>query len=407
MLSTGSRFSPGFPLVEQSAIDELRKLHAGELEFYSEYLDIVRFPSKTFHSLFRDYLRNKYVDDVPDVIVLIFVGNLVVAQQLLDDIFPGTPVVAVGLSEEELSGSKVSQYLAGTVQRSDPGGTIELILRLQPEIERILLIGGVAEVDRQVMARATKVARSFGGRVEVEVWADRSMDAILQGVRALPPRTAILFTRMFRDGAGRAVISSQAAQAVAKVSNAPVYVMSDPMLGTGAVGGSVADTLALGKRAGELGELILRGAEPKSLRLEIRSTGVPIFDWRALQRWRIGESRLPQNSSVRFRPTSIWDQYRGYIVIALGVFLLQAALISGLVFNRLNRRRAEKELRDNQELLEMATRAGGLGLWARDLNGNDVWVNPVLRAELGIGPNEAVRVGDILAAFILMTKSES
>ena len=397
MLSTGSRFSPGFPLVEQSAIDELRKLHAGELELYSEYLDIVRFPSKTFHSLFRDYLRNKYVDDVPDVIVLIFVGNLVVAQQLLDDIFPGTPVVAVGLSEEELSGSKVSQYLAGTVQRSDPGGTIELILRLQPEIERILLIGGVAEVDRQVMARATKVARSFGGRVEVEVWADRSMDAILQGVSALPPRTAILFTRMFRDGAGRAVISSQAAQAIAKVSNAPVYVMSDPMLGTGAVGGSVADTLALGKRAGELGELILRGAEPKSLRLEVRSTGVPIFDWRALQRWRIGESRLPQNSRVHFRPTSIWDQYRGYIVIALGVFLLQAALISGLVFNRLNRRRAEKELRDNQELLEMATRAGRLGLWARGLNGNDVWVNPVLRAELGIGPNEAVRVGDILS----------
>ena len=83
VLSTGSRFSPGFPLVEQSVIDELRKLHAGELELYSEYLDIVRFPSKTFHSLFRDYLRNKYVDDVPDVIVLIFVGNLVVAQQSL------------------------------------------------------------------------------------------------------------------------------------------------------------------------------------------------------------------------------------------------------------------------------------------------------------------------------------
>ena len=124
---------------------------------------------------------------------------------------------------------------------------------------------------------------------------------------------------------------------------------------------------------------------------------MPIFDWRALQRWRISESRLPQNSSVHFRPTSIWDQYRGYIVIALGVFLLQAALISGLVFNRLNRRRAEKELRDNQELLEMATRAGRLGLWARGLNGNDVWVNSVLRAELGIGPNEAVRVGDILS----------
>ena len=269
VLSTGSRFSPGFPIVEQGVIDELRKLHAGDLEFYSEYLDIVRFPSKSFHWLFRDYLRNKYVDDVPDVIVLVFVGNLVVARQLLNDIFPGTPVVAVGLTEEELSRSKVSQDLTGIVQRSDPGGTIELILRLQPEIQRILLIGGVAEVDRQVMARATLAARSFSGRVEFEVWDKRSMVEVLQAVTVLSPRTAILFTRMFRDGAGRAVNSSQAVQAVAKVSNVPVYLMTDPGLGTGAVGGSVANIPALGKRAGELAERILSGAVPNSLPLEI------------------------------------------------------------------------------------------------------------------------------------------
>ena len=111
VLSTGSRFSPGFPIVEQGVIDELRKPHAGDLEFYSEYLDIVRFPTKAFIGFSRDYLRNKYIDDVPDVIVLVFVGNLVVAGEACSSIFPGTPVVAVGLTEEELSRSKVGQDL--------------------------------------------------------------------------------------------------------------------------------------------------------------------------------------------------------------------------------------------------------------------------------------------------------
>jgi hypothetical protein len=46
MLSTGNRFSIGFPIVEQNAVDKLRQLRPGELEFYSEYLDIVRFPSE-------------------------------------------------------------------------------------------------------------------------------------------------------------------------------------------------------------------------------------------------------------------------------------------------------------------------------------------------------------------------
>ncbi|MGZ8424731.1 MAG: ABC transporter substrate binding protein [Candidatus Binatia bacterium] len=378
-------------------IDELRKLHAGDLEFYSEYLDIVRFPSKSFHWLFRDYLRNKYVDDVPDVIVLVFVGNLVVARQLLNDIFPATPVVAVGLTEEDLSKSKVSQDLTGIVQRSDPGGTIELILRLQPEIKRILLIGGVAEVDRQVMARATLAARSFAGRVEFEVWDKRSMVDILQAVTVLSPRTAILFTRMFRDGAGRAVNSSQAVQAVAKVSNVPVYLMTDPGLGTGAVGGSVANIPALGKRAGQLTERILSGAMPNSLPLEILTNGVPIFDWRALQRWGISESRLPPDSIIRFRPPSMWEQYRWYIIGALVLFLLQAVLIAGLVFSRIRRRRVEAALQENQELMEMATSAGGLGLWARDLRSDDVWVNAMLRKLLGIGPNVPVRAADLLA----------
>jgi hypothetical protein len=101
VISTGSRFSVGFPIVEQNAVEKLRQLYPAELEFYSEYLDIVRFPSASYHRVFRDYLRDKYADDVPDLIVLIYVGNLGVAEKLLEQIYPDTPVVAAGLTEEE------------------------------------------------------------------------------------------------------------------------------------------------------------------------------------------------------------------------------------------------------------------------------------------------------------------
>ena len=43
MISTGSRFSPGFALVEQSALETMAKLGPGRIDFYSEYLDIIRF----------------------------------------------------------------------------------------------------------------------------------------------------------------------------------------------------------------------------------------------------------------------------------------------------------------------------------------------------------------------------
>ena len=122
-VSTGSRFSVGFPPLEQSIIDRLRLLHPGPLEFYGEYLDLVRFPRESYQRLFRDFLREKYTDDPPDLIMLTYVGNLFVAEELLENLFPKIPVVAAGLTEEEIPAKRAGRHLTGLAQRSDPGGT--------------------------------------------------------------------------------------------------------------------------------------------------------------------------------------------------------------------------------------------------------------------------------------------
>ena len=397
MISTGNRFSaPGFSVAEQAAFETLRQFGAGQIEFYSEHLDIVRFTDESFRRLFRDYLKGKYADNSPDVIILIYVGNLAITAKLLEQLFPGVPVVVAGLTEEAVPVGSLGGHLTGVAQRSDPQGTIELMLGLQPETRRIVVIGGTAEVDTHVIGRARQAARSLTGRIEFDFWTNRPMSEITNAVRSLPPQTAILFTRMFRDGTGRPVNSVQAAQSIAKSANVPVYIMTDAMLGTGAVGGSMVHLTALGQQAGAMAKQILDGARPASLSLELRTAGVPIFDWRALQRWGINESRLPPNSIIRFRPPSMWEQYRWYIIGALALFLLQAVLITALVLNRIRRRRAENELRENQQLMEMAASAGRLGLWSRDLNGEDVWVNSVLRAQLAMGPNDTVRADDLV-----------
>jgi PAS domain S-box-containing protein len=396
LLATGSRFSVGFPILEQNAVEKLRQLRPGELEFYSEYLDIIRFPSEKHRQIFRDYLNNKYVEDVPDLIIFIYVGNLSLAQNVLAELFPATPVVAAGLTEEDLPAGPLGRRATGIAQRSDPDGTIKLLLRLQPDVKRIVVIGGTAEVDRQVTNRVLESSRRFAG-VEFEIWDNRSTGEVLKAVTSLPPRTVILFSRMFRDGAGQAVISSVAAESIAKVSSVPVYVMNDSTLGSGVVGGSVSDIAALGQRAGELANLILSGSEPKSIPLEILSRGKPIFDWRAMQRWGISESRLPPNSIVRFRPPSIWEEYRWYILGAFIIVCLQSAMILDLLLQRRSRLRVEGQLRENHYLMDLATKAGKMGLWMRDLRKGNFWVNPNLRSLFGFGQTDVIQFEDVLA----------
>ena len=396
IVSTGSNFAPGFTHAAETVADTLRQLESGPLELYSESLDIVRFPSGSYSRLFRNYLSEKYIDYPLDLILLIYVGNLGLAEKLLKELFPGVPIVVIGLTEEEISPGQLGTHLTGLAQRSDPRGTIELVLRLQPETRRIVVIGGTAEVDTQVTSRAQEAARSLTRRIDFDFWTNRPMSEMTQAVRSLPPQTAILFTRMFRDGAGQAVNSTQAVKLIAESANAPVYIMTSTLLGSGAVGGSAVDVAALARRAGQLAHDILSGVAPESLPFEIRTDGVPMFDWPALKRWGISEARLPPDSMIRNRPRSVWAQYRWYIIGALIIMTMQATMIVDLLVQRARRRRAESKQRETQEIMELAASAGELGLWMRDPKGGDFWANPQFRSLLGPDTNDALRFEDVV-----------
>jgi PAS domain S-box-containing protein len=279
----------------------------------------------------------------------------------------------------------------------NPRATLQIIFRLQPETRRIVVVAGTAEVDRQVLDRVKEAARSFDGRARFEFWDNRSMAELRQEVAALPQETVILFSRTFRAGDGQVVISTQVGQSIAQWANVPVYVMADMSMGTGAVGGSVSNIDAIGKRAGEMARLILNGTAPGSLPLETDTGSVPTFDWRALKRWNIDESRLPPHSIVLFRQPSVWRQYRWYILGALIIICIQSAIIGDLLLERRRRRRTEAELRESRELMELATTAGDLGLWSRDLKTGDVWANAAMRSLFGFDADRAIRFEDILA----------
>ncbi len=397
IVSTGSRFSPGFGLLEQNVVERLQQLVPSRIEFYSEYLDIVRFPSQSYQRLFHDLLHEKYADRPPDLLVLNSIGNFVTAEKFLGQLFPGVRLLLAGLTEEELPPEQFGNHVSGDVQRTDLHGTIDLILRLQPDLRRIVVIVGTAEIDRITLGRAEAAARSFTDRVKFDFWSNRSMAEVRRDVKALPPQTAILLARMYRDAVGEAFIPPQAAQLIAESANAPLYVLGAASVGGGAVGGSVTEASTHGKQVGELASRILYGSSSSRVPLVVRTEGVPMFDWRALKRWGISEGRLPQGSVVRFRPISIWEQYRWYIAGALAIIAVQTVLIVGLLFQRARRRRAERELQQSQHLMDLATSANELGLWAQNSANGEFWANPSLRSLLGLGENGALLFDDLIA----------
>jgi PAS domain S-box-containing protein len=400
IISTGSRLAPGFALVDQQILQALSTIAYMRIETYAENLDLVRFSNERYQEIFAKYLNAKYADFPPDVIILVYVGSLATPGELLPKLFPGTPIIVAGFTEEDLIPKQFGDLVGGVAQRVDPRATFDLMLRLQPDLRRVVVIAGTADIDRQVARRAREAAESYKDRIETEFWDNRTMAELRAGVAELGSHTAILFARLFRDAAGQAFVSSLAAHALAQKATAPVYVMTDANLDGGAVGGAVGGAIAsieaFGKRAGELAVRVLSGTAPASLPLEISNETVPTFDWRALQRWGIPESRLPPNSVVRFRPPALWEQYRSYALGAFFLILVQGVMIIDLLLERRRRQRAQTELHESQQLVELATTAGELGLWWRDLHNGEIWANAPLRAFFGFGPDGAISFEDML-----------
>ena len=55
---------------------------------------------------------------------------------------------------------------------------------------------------------------------------------------------------------------------------------------------------------------ILDGESASSIPIVRGDYMKPVFDWRQLKRWQVSEAALPEGSEVRYRETTVWEQYR-------------------------------------------------------------------------------------------------
>ncbi len=188
------------------------------------------------------------------------------------------------------------------------------------------------------------------------VWSnDLSLTEIATRCANLPSHSAILYVSFGNDAQGGMYPDDRVLADLRATANAPLFGVNSVLLGSGIVGGTLMANDESRRNIADAAIRVLNGAPPRSLTIPMQQPGPPIFDWRELQRWGIPESRLPPGSVVRYRAPSLWREYRGTVVGAAGVLLIQSLLIVGLLYQRRARQRAESDSRRN---LALAADAG-------------------------------------------------
>ena len=335
---------PGLAAMNRSLRDTFRSQPDGDVEFYSESLNLSQFPDPRHEGVLRNFFARKYAATGLDLIVAILGPSLDFLLRHGDGLFPGVPIVFCGVDSTDIALKNLKPNVTGAVVKRTFAPTVDVALRLQPDVRHVFVVGGVSSFDRHLQSIARGELERFAGRADVTYLTAAPMDDLLKTVSNLPPESIVLYLTLFADTAGRAFVPHEALSSITAAANAPVYVALDQYVGRGAVGGYVYSLDAHGRLAAEIGVRVLRGEAPARIPIVEAGTHRYMFDWRQLRRWGLDERRLPPDSVVNFRTPSVWDTYKWYIGGGAALLLLQTVLILGLLLSRAQRRRVQRSL---------------------------------------------------------------
>jgi signal transduction histidine kinase len=242
--------------------------------------------------------------------------------------------------------------ITGVAAAMETDRTLYTALQLFPATKRIALISGSSSLEVALKEEFLKTISSFEGRLELIDMSGEPFERLRERLAALPDDAIAYFLSLRTDGTDRSFVSSDALEILSDVSRRPIFGTSSTYLGRGILGGWLIDHGQLGREVAVQAARVLGGEPTAQIPVERSSSIRPMFDWRKLQRWGVKEERLPAGSIVLFAQPSLWQQYRGWIMTALSILLLQAALITLLLLERGRRRMAEaKALRLSGEVI--------------------------------------------------------
>ena len=321
------------------------------LELYTDFLDLSRFAEQPHEARTVRYLADKYRDRKPDLVMALGAQALEFVLKGRQELGFTAPVVFCCTSRARLAGFNPPSDVTGIVLEFDITKTLELAQRLQPTANRVVIVAGASDFDRQSAQIARRQLAPYEQRLNVTYLVGLPHEDLLNNLKGLPRDTVVILLTVGADGTGRLFVAPDVAAEIAGAASAPVYSPVQTLHQRGVLGGHVELFDVMGVEVADLALEILAGADPSKLTPRSTSGSIDRVDWRQLKRWNISETRLPPGSQVSFREASTWELYRWHITAIFVVLLLQAAVIAWLYLERRRRRAAEADLR--QRLLEV------------------------------------------------------
>jgi len=359
-----------------------------KIDIAAEFLDLARFPSQADEARAARYVADKHSTAPPDIIMPLNSEALRFATKYRAIIAPNAPIVFCCVTPDVATAPDRAKDVTGIYSQFDVGKTITLAQKLQPEARNLVIVSGSSDIDRRWLAVLRKEIEPYEDRLKTEYWVGIPYKTLLERASRLQRGTIVVFLTAYDSTTGKPLVPAQIVEGLAQAASVPVYGPSDTYLGRGVVGGYMDSFELMGTSAADLALEVLAGGKPTSLDPQLSANRHFLVDARQLARWHLSEANLPDGTVISFRKPSVWEEHRDLVLATAFVILLQAALITALLFQMLARKRAEASLKESEERWRSVFEMSTVGVALTDHNFRFLATNAAFQTMLGRTANE-------------------
>ena len=322
------------------------------VELWVEQMDTRRFNGPEHEARLTELLRFKYAARPMNAIVAADDAALAFLLARHDQLFPGVPVVFLGVNNEALIARADPEVYTGLQEIFRIDDNVRLATTLRPQTRRVVVVGDATPTAAVQLDQYRAIARRRPDLTFTYLdGAKLSLDEIVEALATTRSNDAVMTTAFTRDHTGQFFPRNEALARIAAASAAPVYSTGVSHLGQGLLAGSENAGYRHAQRAASKLIAVLGGTAPAAIPRETDGSPRFVIDYAQAVRWGIPESRLPATAIVVNRPASFYQSNLTVIWGVLAFILLQAAVIGALVVNITRRRRAEHALAAQAEHL--------------------------------------------------------
>jgi hypothetical protein len=320
---------------------ELDRQSPWPLEIAEHSLTTARSSDET-EAPFVEYLRALHAKRPVDLIVSLGAPAVAFVQRHRQQLFTTTPMVFTSVEQRRVQYSRLTDNDTVVAIAQNFPAVIKNILRVLPDTKTVAVVIGNSPNERFWLEVLRKDFAQFANQLSFIWYNDRSFADILKHAAALPPHSAIFWHQMNVDAAGVVHEGGKGLPTLYAVANAPIFSFTDAFFGDEVVGGPMNSVVEASRLTVAVAVRILGGEKAGDIKTLPIGFATPKFDWRQMQRWGISERRLLPGSEIHFRDPTVWEQYRTHILAIGAALLIQAALITWLLYERRKRTAAHE-----------------------------------------------------------------